>query len=80
MIVVVGFTEVLPLDATLPTLWSIVTLVASVTLQLKVELSPTVMDGGSAKKELMIGAVGVGPHPATNIKTIIAKNKLGNLK
>jgi len=47
-------------DATLPTLWLMATLVASVTLQLKVELSPTVMLVGLAKKELMVGAVVTG--------------------
>jgi hypothetical protein len=55
-----------------------VTLVASVTLQLKVELSPTVIVDGLAEKELIIGAVPL--HPAISTKTIITKNKLKNLK
>ena len=45
-----------PVDATLPTLWLITTVIASVTLQLKVELSPTVIVEGRAEKELMVGA------------------------
>jgi hypothetical protein len=58
-----------------------VTLVASVTLQLKVELSPTVIVDGLAEKELIMGAVGDAPvHPAINTKTAIAKNKLKDLK
>jgi len=58
-----------------------VTVVASVTLQLKVEDSPTVIDGESAEKELIMGAVGDAPvHPAINTKTAIAKNKLKYLK
>jgi hypothetical protein len=36
-----------------------VALVASVMLQLKVELSPALIVGGLAKNELMIGLVGV---------------------
>jgi len=68
-------------DATLPTLWLMATLVASVTLQLKVELSPTVMVEGVAEKELIIGVAGVVPlHPANNVKTIIAKTRLKYLK
>jgi hypothetical protein len=55
--------------------------VASVTLQLKLELSPTVMLVGLAKKELIIGVVGVVPlQPVINTKTAIAKNKLKHLE
>ncbi|GAH09322.1 unnamed protein product [marine sediment metagenome] len=43
MVVVAGVTVVVPVKATLPIPLSMVTLVASVTLQLKVELSPTVI-------------------------------------
>jgi hypothetical protein len=58
-----------------------VTLAASVTLQLKVELSPTVMVDGIAEKELIMGAVGDAPvHPVINTKTAMAKNKLKYLK
>jgi len=56
-------------------------LVASVTLQLKVELSPTVIVDGLAEKELIMGTVGGVPlHPAISTKTIMVKNKLKNLK
>ena len=58
-----------------------VTLVASVTLQLKVEDSPAVIVDGSAEKELIIGtAEGVPLHPVINNKTAIAKNRLKYLK
>jgi hypothetical protein len=81
MVVVVGFTAVAPVKATLPIALSMVTLVASVTLQLKVELSPAVIVDGLAEKELIMGAVGGVPvHPAINTKTAMAKNKLKYLK
>jgi len=58
-----------------------VTLVASVTLQLKVELPPTGIVDGLAEKELIRGAAGGVPlHPAINTKTAMAKNKLKYLK
>jgi hypothetical protein len=77
----VGFTAVVPDKATLPTPLSMVTVVASVTLQLKVELSPTVIVEGTAEKELIMGVAGDVPlHPVINVKTAIAKNKLKNLK
>jgi hypothetical protein len=57
------------------------TLVAPVVLQLKIELSPSVIVDGSAEKELMMGSVGAGPlHPIINIKIITAKDKAKNLK
>jgi hypothetical protein len=80
VVVVVGLTAVVPDKATLPTPLSMVTPVASVTLQLKVELSPTVIVEESAEKELIMGVVGDAPHPATNNKTAIAKNRLKYLK
>jgi hypothetical protein len=58
-----------------------VTLAASVTLQLKVELSPAVMVVGLAEKELIMGTAGGVPlHPAINTKIAIVKNKLKYLK
>jgi hypothetical protein len=55
-------------------------LVASVTCQLKVELSPAVMFVGLAEKELIIGVVGDNPlHPIINTEIAIVKNKLKNL-
>jgi len=55
VVVVRGLTVVVPDKATVPTPLSMVTLVASVTLQLKVEDSPSVIVDGSAEKELIIG-------------------------
>jgi len=81
VVVVIGFTEVIPDKATLPTPLSMVTLVASVTLQLKAELSPSAIDGESAEKEVIIGTdVGVPLHPVINTKAISTKNKLKYLK
>jgi len=56
----VGLTEVVPVKATLPTSGSILILVASVTFQLRVALSPVVIVDGLAEKELTMGAVGGG--------------------
>jgi len=79
--VVVGFTAVVPDKATLPIALSMVTLVASVTDQLKLELPPGMMEEGLDEKELIMGAVGVvPPHPVANNKNIMAKNKLKYLK
>jgi hypothetical protein len=79
--VVVGLTAVVPDKATVPIPLSMVTLVASVTLQLKVELSPTVMVDGSAEKELIIGTAGGVPlHPVINRKAMSIKNRLKYLK
>ena len=76
-----GLTVVFPDKATLPTPLSMVTVVASVTLQLKTELSPSVIDGESAEKEVIIGTDGGVPlHPVINTKTIRTKNKLKYLK
>jgi len=72
---------VVPDKATLPRPLSIVILVASVTIQLKAELSPAVIDGKSAEKELIIGADGGVPlHPVINMKTISIKNKVKYLE
>jgi len=58
-----------------------VTLVASVTLQLKVELSPSLIEGESAEKEVIIGTDGGVPlHPVINMKAISIKNRLKYLK
>ncbi len=58
-----------------------VTLVASVTLQLKTELSPSVIDGESAEKEVIIGTDGGVPlHPVINRKAMSIKNRLKYLK
>jgi hypothetical protein len=77
----VGFTAVVPDKATLPIALSMVTLVASVTLQLKVELSPAVIVDGTAEKELIMGTAGGVPlHPVINIKAISIKNRLKYLK
>jgi len=81
VVMVIGLTIVVPNKATVPIPLSIVTLVAPLTLQLKVEISPPVINGGSAEKELIIGAVGDAPvHPAINTKTAMAKNKLKYLE
>jgi hypothetical protein len=79
--VVVGLTVVDPDKATVPTPLSMVTLVASVTLQLKVEDSPTVIVDGIAEKELIIGTDGGVPlHPVINRKAISIKNRPKYLK
>ncbi len=76
-----GFTTVVPDKATLPTPLSMVTVVASVTLQLKVELSPYVIEGESAEKELIMGTDGGVPlHPVINRKAMNIKNRLKDLK
>jgi hypothetical protein len=81
VVVVMGLTEVVPDKATLPTLLSMVTVVASVILQLKVELSPTVMVDGIAEKELIMGtAPGVPLHPIINAKAMSIKNRLKCVK
>jgi hypothetical protein len=81
VVVVVGLTAVVPDKATVPTPLSMVTLVASVTLQLKVEDSPAVIVDGIAEKELIIGTDGGVPlHPVINTKAISTKNKLKYLK
>jgi len=50
-------------------------------IQLKTELSPTVMVVGSAENELIMGSVRDDTlHPAINIKIIIVKNRVKNLK
>ena len=78
---VIGFTAIVPDKITVPTPWSMVTLVASVTLQLKVALSPAVMVVGLAEKELIMGVVGGVPlHPVINMKAISIKKKLKYLK
>ena len=81
MIVVMGLMVVVPDKATIPTPLSMLTVVASVTLQLKVENSPAVIDGESAVKELMMGTDGGVPlHPVINSKAISVKNRLKYLK
>jgi hypothetical protein len=76
VVVVVGDMEVEPVKETLPILWLIVTVVASVTTQLKVALSPSPMVVESAVKELIMGLVGVIPlQPDKNMKSkIVRKN------
>jgi hypothetical protein len=61
VVVVIGLTVVVPDKATVPTPLSIVTVVASVTLQLKVEDSPTLIVDGAAEKELIMGTAGGVP-------------------
>jgi hypothetical protein len=81
VVVVMGLTVVVPDKATVPIALSMVTLVASVTLQLKVELSPAVMVVGTAEKELIMGTAGGVPlHPVINTKIAMAKNKPKYLK
>jgi len=81
VVVVRGLTVVVPDKATVPTPLSMVTLVASVTLQLKVEDSPSVIVDGSAEKELIIGNDGDVPlHPVINRKAMSIKNRLKYLK
>jgi hypothetical protein len=81
VVVVTGLTVVDPDKATVPTPLSMVTLVASVTLQLKVELSPAVIVDGTAEKKVIIGtAPGVPLHPVINTKAISIKNRLKYLK
>jgi hypothetical protein len=81
VVVVIGLTAVVPNKAIVPTPLSMVTLVASVTLQLKVEDSPAVIVDGTAEKELIMGTAGGVPlHPVINTKTAIVKNKLKYFK
>jgi hypothetical protein len=54
-VVALGITALLPDKATLPIPWSILTVVAPVTLQLSVEDSPAAMLGGLALKEFISG-------------------------
>jgi hypothetical protein len=57
------------------------TVVAPVTLQLKVEDSPTEIEGESAEKELIMGtAEGVPLHPLINRKAMSIKNRVKYLK
>ena len=58
MVVVVGDT-VIDVPVTVPMPWLIEMVSESVTDQFKVELSPTVIPGGLAVKELIIGLLGV---------------------
>jgi hypothetical protein len=81
VVVVTGLTAVVPDKATVPTPLSMVTVVASVTLQLKVELSPAVIVDGTAEKELIMGVAGGVPlHPVIKIKAISIKNRLKYLR
>jgi len=60
VVVVVGLTAVVPIKSTLPIPLSMVTLVASVTLQVKLEICPGItMTHREAKKELMTGVITV---------------------
>lgn len=68
-----GDTLVLPLEATVPTSGVIVTVSASETLQLRVELSPWLTVEGEAEKILTIGSVPL--HPVINTKTTTIENK-----
>ena len=55
MVVVLGETGVLPVRLTLPMSWSMLSLIAFDTLQLRVEEVPGIILLGSATKELMTG-------------------------
>jgi len=67
-VVAPGVTELVPeLTATEPIPWSMVTLVALLTVQLKVELPPGSITFGVAVKELIVGPEGMGP-PQPNKK------------
>ena len=72
--VTTGDTVVLPLEATMPTTGVMVTVSASETFQVRVELSPGLIVGGEAEKILTIG--GAPPlHPVINTKTTTIENK-----
>jgi hypothetical protein len=73
-VVTTGDTLVLPLEATAPTPGVMVTVSASETLQVRVELSPWLIVEGMAEKILTIG--GAPPlHPVINTKTTTIQNK-----
>jgi len=55
VVLIIGETEVLPVDSTVPMPWSILTILAFETLQMSVEKDPEVILFGSAIKELMTG-------------------------
>jgi hypothetical protein len=69
-----------PDRATVPMPWFILTVVASGTAQLSVELPPSVILAGSALKELIVGLAGVTPPHAYNNreKMTIIKNTIIN--
>jgi hypothetical protein len=72
--VLVGDTEVEPDRATLPIPWSMVIVVASVTIQFKVALSPSVRIKGLPENELIIGLMGVTPpQPTRDVKRVITR-------
>jgi hypothetical protein len=54
-VVTLGITALLPVKATLPIPWSILTLLAPDTFHLSVEDPPEEIVDGSASKELMTG-------------------------
>jgi hypothetical protein len=74
-VVALGITALLPVKATLPIPWSILTVVAPDTFQVSVEDPPAEMLGGLASKEFMTGGwpevvTVIGPpgkQPAVNI-------------
>jgi hypothetical protein len=79
-VVALGITALLPLKATLPIPWSILTLVAPDTSHVSVEDSPTAIVGGSASNDFMTGdsvvVVTVSPvksQPAVHITTSRSK-------
>jgi hypothetical protein len=78
-VVALGITALLPVKATLPIPWSMLTVLAPETLQLSVEDSPAEMLSGLASKELIAGCwpevlIVTGPlaksQPAVNTITI----------
>ena len=78
MVLETGDTEVEPLNSVnIPTPWSMVTVLAFVTSQLNIELSPSMIDEGTAVKEIMVGLSVVTPLQPNrndkNVRSIIIK-------
>jgi hypothetical protein len=71
-VVTTGDTVVLSLEATVPTPGVMVTVSASETLHVRVELSPGLIVEGEAEKILTIGGLS---HPVINTETTIIQNK-----
>jgi hypothetical protein len=65
--------------ATLPTPGLMVTVVASETSQVKVEVPPDSITWGSAKKLVITGVEGAGEQPLINAKMIKIKMMVRNL-
>jgi len=60
VVVVAGDTDIPPIEPTVPMPWSMLTAVASDTLQLSIDDSPEPMVSGAAVKELMVGKAVAG--------------------